>query len=147
MSTHTSSQYEPAWDRVHEAITQRWPQIRRGELLRCQNDVNDLVNYVSERVSTSREEVESVVQEFAPGYAESLFDSVGEQVRRQAEHAGDSLRNVYRETEQCISDRPAESVLTSFVAGIIVGATVTALFIRTHHQPTRLERLTNGYWR
>ncbi|KAA5542605.1 hypothetical protein FYK55_13800 [Roseiconus nitratireducens] len=145
MSTTTTTKSEAAWDQVHEAILHRWPQIQRGELLRCENNVSDLVDHVSQRVSAKRDEVEAVVREFAPADA----DSLSERARRQAEHAGESLRAAYQQTSEVIAERPGESVLTSFVAGIVVGAAVTALFMssRREPEPTTWQRLRDSYYR
>ncbi len=60
--------------------------------------------------------------------------------------ASESAQYAYMRADECIAERPTESVLTSFVVGIFLGATVTALLMRTTPEPTTWDRVKSRRW-
>ncbi|MEO9593092.1 hypothetical protein [Rhodopirellula bahusiensis] len=144
MSTETSVANGADWTRVRSAIRNRWPQINEDELSKCPNDVAWLVEFVQGRVDTAQEEVESVIHEFAP--QESLVDRISHNTEDQVRKASESARFAVMRADECIAERPTQSVLASFVAGALVGVTVTALWFRQHREPTRWEQLKTKTW-
>lgn len=132
------------WMQVREAITQRWPHINRDELADCPNDEAKLTDFVQHRVEASDEEVRSVVGEFAPH--ESMVDRAGHVAGEQWSQAGEAAQLAYMRADECIAARPTESVLASFVAGIVIGATVTALFMQSTPEPTLWDRAKEKPW-
>ncbi len=130
------------WASVRDAITERWPHINRDELAECKDDADELVEFVKERVGDSAEEVQSVVSEFAPHA--SMSDRVSQATHAasdQAHKAGEAAQFAYMRADECIAERPTESVLVSFVAGVAVGAVVTALLMRSAPQPSTWDRV------
>ncbi|MFG0263695.1 MAG: hypothetical protein ACF8AM_00925 [Rhodopirellula sp. JB055] len=144
MSTETNVAHEADWDRVRSAIRNRWPQIDQDELSKCPNEVAWLVEFVQGRVDVSREEVESVVHEFAP--QESMAERISHTAEDQLHKASESARFAVMRADECIAERPTQSVLASFVAGALVGVTVTALWFRQHREPTRWEHFKARTW-
>ena len=132
------------WMQVREAITQRWPDLNRDELADCPNDEQQLIDFVKQRSDASDEEVKSVVGEFAPH--ESIVDRVTHVAGDQWAHASESAQLAYMRADECIARRPTESVLTSFVAGIVIGATVTALYMQSTPEPTFWGRVKDRSW-
>ncbi len=144
MSTETKESTEFQWMRVREAITQRWPSINRDELADCPNETCKLTDFVKQNVDANDDEVESVINEFAPH--ESLTERVAHAASDTLHQAGESAQFAYMRADECIAKRPTESVLTSFVAGIALGATVTALWMRSKPQPTVWDRVKDRHW-
>ena len=146
MSTQTKIEEtsEFKWMQTREAITQRWPHINRDELADCPNEEKQLTDFVKHRVEASDEEVESVISEFAPH--ESMVDRAGQVAGDQLHQASESARFAYMRADECIARRPTESVLTSFVAGIVIGATVTALLMQSKPEPTFWDRMKDQSW-
>ncbi len=144
MSIETKNSEASAWDRVREAITSKWPHINQSELQNCKGDVCELVKFVKGRVDASDDEVESVIGEFAP--QESIVDRVTNAASETVHQVGESARFAYMRADECISNRPTESVVTSFVVGIILGATVTALWSASRPEPTAWDRIRHRSW-
>ncbi|WDQ17275.1 hypothetical protein [Rhodopirellula sp. P2] len=144
MSTETSVAHEADWTRVRSAICSRWPQINHEELSKCPDEVARMVEYVQGRVDASQEEVESVVREFAP--QESIVERISHSAEDQLQRASENAQFAVMRADECIAERPTQSVLASFVAGALVGVTVTALWMRQRREPTRWEHLKTRTW-
>ncbi len=144
MSTQTQSDQRADWGRVRDAIIERFPQIHRAELALCPNEVHELTQFVKQRVDASDDEVAAVVHEFAP--PASLPKRVAHAASETLNHASESAQFAYMRADECIARRPTESVLTSFVAGIILGATVTALVMHSKPQPSAWGRMKDRVW-
>jgi len=120
-----------AWERVRLAILQRWPHLDSTELQVCHNETNALIDFVNQRVSAGRDEVESVVYEFAPAEG-----SIGGTVSRGAHRARHRLRESALRGGEVVADHPAETALTTFVAGLLIGAAITAVWMRSEPKST-----------
>ncbi|QDT11925.1 hypothetical protein [Planctomycetes bacterium K23_9] len=107
---------QSAWDRVYTAIVERWPEIDQLELLECKQTVNDLANFVNEKVSAAQEEVRSVVSEFAPQGASA--------VSAITEGATDVIDRVRYE----IDEAPVKSSLAGVMFGFGLGVLATTLY-------------------
>lgn len=146
--TETKAKAEPSddanWVRVREAITQRWPDINHDELADCPNDACGLTDFVRRRVEAGEEEVDAVVREFAPH--ESTTKQATQAAADTLHQASETAQSVYMRADDCIARRPTASVLTSFVAGIMLGATMTALWMRSKSKPTVCDRVKDGSW-
>lgn len=127
------------WASVRDAISERWPQVNRDELAECRNDARELVDYVKTRVGAGADEIESLVQKLAPHGA--FTDRVTHAASDQVHRAREATQAAYRRADECIAERPTESVLTSFVAGVVVGGVVTALMMRCRAEPSTWDRL------
>lgn len=139
LKTKNSKAGDSQWAFVREAITERWPQINRDELAECKDDACELIDFVKERVGESVDEVESVVNEFAPN--NSLVDRVSSAASEHIQQASESAQFAYMRADECIAERPTQSVLTSFVTGIALGVAVTALFMRSRPEPSTWDRV------
>jgi ElaB/YqjD/DUF883 family membrane-anchored ribosome-binding protein len=144
MSTETSVAHEADWTRVRSAVCDRWPQISEEELSKCPNEAEWMIEFVKGRVDTSRDEIESVVREFAP--QESMADRLSHTAEDSVRKASESARFAVMRADECIAERPTQSVLASFVAGALVGVTVTALWCRQNREPSRWEHFKTRTW-
>ncbi|MCC9642789.1 hypothetical protein LOC71_10930 [Rhodopirellula sp. JC740] len=144
MSTELKEVEGMQWVRVRDAIQKRWPEINKQELAQCPNNLDHLTDFVSKRVGDSQEEIESVVREFAPH--ESLIDRISHNATDQVGRASESARFAVMRADECIAERPTQSVLASFAAGLILGVTVTALWLHQKPEPSRWERLKSQSW-
>lgn len=144
MSTDLRTDEAGCWQRTREVISERWPQINREELAECGDCVEEMTQFVKERVDASADEVEAVVREFAP--QESIVDRVTHAASEGMRDAAESAQFAHMRADECIAKRPTESVLTSFVAGIVLGATVTALWMRSTPEPTAWDRVKTRSW-
>ncbi len=144
MSTGTKDSNQVAWGRVRETIIRRWPHFSRDELAKCSNDTREFVDFVKCRVVASDDEVEAVVLEFAP--QESIVERVAHAANDTLHQAGGFAQHAYVRADKFLSQRPTESVVTSFIAGIVLGAVVTGLWFSSHAEPSRCDRLKHRSW-
>lgn len=144
MSMETNVAQDGEWTRVRSAVCNRWPQISKEDLSKCPNDAAWIIEFVKGRVDSSEDEIESVVREFSP--EESLADRISHSAEDSVRKAGESARFAVMRADECIADRPTQSVLASFVAGALVGVTVTALWFRHHREPSRWEHFKTRTW-
>lgn len=144
MLTAHENTHAEQWQRVRDAISERWPELDRGELARCENCVDELTSFVKQRVGAEAQEVAAVVSEFAP--QESIVERVSHVASDSLQHASESAQFAYMRADECIAKRPTESVLTSFAAGIILGAAVTALWMRSTTPPSTWDRVRSRSW-
>jgi ElaB/YqjD/DUF883 family membrane-anchored ribosome-binding protein len=103
-----------------------------------------MIEFVKGRVDTSRDEIESVVREFAP--QESMANRLSHTAEDSVRKASESARFAVMRADECIAERPTQSVLASFVAGALVGVTVTALWCRQNREPSRWEHFKTRTW-
>ncbi len=54
------------WQKVREAISERWPEINRDELAECDDSLFDLERFVINRLDANADEVAAIVRQFAP---------------------------------------------------------------------------------
>ena len=144
MSTEIKDPHDAAWMRVREAVIHRWPHISPEELLQCENDADAMIQFVRHRTEAADEEVEEVVREFAP--RESMMHRMADAASHQAEHASEAVRSAYQRADDCIAERPNQSVMTSFIAGLAIGAAATTLWFKSQRQPTTWQRLHHRPW-
>ncbi|TWU51250.1 hypothetical protein [Rubripirellula reticaptiva] len=144
MTTKTRTDDKAAWNRVREAVTERWPNINRDELHDCPDDKCTITDFVKQQVDASDEEIESVVGEFTPH--ESIASRVAHTASDTLHQAGESAQFAYMRADECIAKRPTESVITSFVAGMVLGATVTALWFSTRPQTNAWDQIKKRSW-
>lgn len=144
MSTDTKASQSAAWQRVREAISERWPNVNRDELAECENDAGQLVQFVKQRVQASNDEIEAVVHEFMP--QESITERVTQVASERLQDAAESAQFAYMRADEYLAKRPTESVLTGFLAGIALGATVTALLMSSRPQPSAWDRVKQRTW-
>lgn len=139
LKTKPTKSSQADWSMVRDAITERWPQINRDELSECRDDACELVSFVKDRVGANEAEVESVVKEFAP--QNSIADRVTHAASEHLHQASESAQFAYMRADERIAERPTESVLAGFLAGIVVGVSVTALLMRSRQEPTTWDRV------
>ncbi len=78
---------------------------------------------------------------------ESVVNRVAHAASDGLHQASESAQFAYMRADECISKRPTESVITGFVAGVALGAIVTALCMRSTPPPSAWGRLRDHSWR
>jgi len=143
--TETNPEDQAAWNRVRVAITERFPNIDRDQLAECPDEMHALSQFVKQRVHASDEEIDGLIREYAP--QESLVERVKHAASERFNQAGESAQFAHMRADDYIVRRPTESVLSGFIAGIIVGASVMALVMRPKPEPPAWYRLQDRTWR
>jgi uncharacterized protein YjbJ (UPF0337 family) len=131
---------EGTWNEIKGKIRQKWGQLTDDDLPQIRGEMEQIVGAIQRRTGEARETIERYLQEVS-GSAASAIGAATETVGDYAKHASetaqhtvteaaDHLRAGYNEAERFVRDRPGESMLVCFAAGVITGA-VLALTLRS----------------
>jgi uncharacterized protein YjbJ (UPF0337 family) len=130
---------EGNWNEIKGKLHEKWGQLTNDDFAKAKGNVDQLVGVIQRKTGEARERVEaflnevtadgagtvSKVAESVRGYASQAAGSIDDATHR----AGDYVRGGYVQTERMIQQRPMESLVAGFGAGIIAGV-VIGLMIR-----------------
>ncbi|GAA5509605.1 hypothetical protein [Novipirellula caenicola] len=156
MSTHTTtsnnrlpeanpnsqSKTDP-WEPVFTAINIRWPQINQDELKQCDRSVDAVTEFVASKVDTQRDEIESVVSEFAPAH-DSPLRSFVDQAQRAGEQVSNSVHSAVERVQYEIDELPVKTSLTNLAIGFGLGVLATTLYFNSRRQPTAWQQIRSN---
>lgn len=131
---------EGNWNEIKGRLRQRWGQLTDDDLPQIRGDVEQLVGLVQRKTGETREAIETYLQEVsgsaasAIGAAAKAAGNYAQQasaaVQHTAQQTADQVRAGYNEAERVVRERPGESLLVCFGAGLITGV-VLALSLRS----------------
>ena len=131
---------EGNWNEIKGRLRQRWGQLTDDELPQIRGDVEQLIGLIQRKTGETREAIETYLQEVsgsaasAVGAAAKAVGNYAQQasatVQQTAQQAADQVRAGYNEAERAVRERPGESLLVCFGAGLITGV-VLALSLRS----------------
>jgi len=119
------------WNEIKGQLRERWGQLSDDGLEAVSGNVDQLVGLIQKRTGESREKVEkyltditaegaSAVSRLSEGARDAVQHSM-EGMRDTASRVGDSVRSGYDQAEYMVRQRPTESVLAVFAAGMVAG--------------------------
>jgi uncharacterized protein YjbJ (UPF0337 family) len=118
---------EGTWNEIKGKLRQKWGQLTNEDLPEIQGDAEQIIGIIQRKTGESREAIEQYLQEVS-GSAASAIDAATANVRDYAQNtarqATDQVRAGCIEAERFIRDRPMESLLVCFGAGVITGVVV-----------------------
>jgi uncharacterized protein YjbJ (UPF0337 family) len=125
---------EGNWNEIKGKIHERWGQLTQEDLQKAKGNVDQLVGVIQRKTGEARDRVEQYLNDLTSG-AGGTVSKVAETVRSYASQAvesvddvrhraGDYVRGGYAETERMIQQRPMESLLAGFGAGLIAGVVI-----------------------
>lgn len=122
------------WNEIKGGVKKKWGQITDDDLRMAQGDVDRLVGTIQRKTGEGRDAIMKFLEETAgvsAGALEQMMENVrayaqqaAEQSRDQAQYAMEQARRGYEETEELVRQRPMESMLTCFAAGVLTGVVV-----------------------
>ena len=128
------------WNAIKAKLREKWGQLTDSDLPQIRNDVDHLVGIIQRKTGEGREAIEMYLHELSVNTtaatgaaAETACDyaqHAAETVQQTAAQAADRVRAGYHEAERLVRDRPGESLLVCFGAGLITGV-VIALSLRS----------------
>ncbi|MGV3485353.1 MAG: hypothetical protein ACO1RT_13115 [Planctomycetaceae bacterium] len=130
-----------AWKQVRDAIESRWPEISHDDLNSCRDDVDAMVEFVSRRVDTPREEIEAVLREHMSAESPSAVQRVGE-LRKQLPV---TTQQCWAQFGQAVDKHPVSTLATVFFAGLVTGLVAAATCCPSHADDSDRDRL-RGNW-
>ena len=131
---------EGDWTEIKAKLRQRWEQLTDEDLPQIRADADQIIGIIQRRTGQSRDAIERHLQEVS-GSAASAIGTAAEAVYDYAQHASQTVQHTarqaagqvragYSEAERLVRDRPGESLLVCFGAGLITGV-VIALSLRS----------------
>jgi uncharacterized protein YjbJ (UPF0337 family) len=119
------------WNEIKGQLREKWGQLSDDGLEAVSGNVDQLVGLIQKRTGESREKVEkyltditaegaSAVSRFSEGARDAVQHSM-EGMRDTAQRVGDSVRSGYDQAEYMVRQRPTETVLAVFAAGMVAG--------------------------
>ncbi len=131
---------EGDWNAIKGKLQEKWGQLTDSDLLQVRGDMNQLVGTIQRKTGEGREAVEAYLKQMS-GSAASAIGTAAETVRDYAQQASETVQHTakqavgqvragYDEAERFVRDRPGESLLVCFGAGLITGVAI-ALSLRS----------------
>jgi uncharacterized protein YjbJ (UPF0337 family) len=131
---------EGNWNEIKGKLHEKWGQLTQDDLAKAKGNVDQLVGVIQRKTGEARDRIEqfltdltangagtvSKVAETVRGYASSAVGGVEDVAGR----ASDYVRGGYVQTERMIQQRPMESLLVGFGAGMIAGVVVGLMMRR-----------------
>lgn len=129
------------WNELRGQIEERWSQLGPGDLDGVDGSTDQLVGKIQQKTGQARqkieEELDSLLQNVSQSassateklgeygkQAQEQFARASDAAREQYDRMSDSLQDGYREAENTVRRRPAESVAVAFGTGLIAGVVV-----------------------
>ena len=135
---------EGNWNEIKGKLHEKWGQLSNDDLAKAKGNVDQLVGVIQRKTGEARERVEqflneltsdgagtvSRVAESVRGYAAQAAGSVAGGVEDVTHRASDYVRGGYVQTERMIQQRPMESLIAGFGAGIVAGVIIGVMIRR-----------------
>lgn len=134
---------EGNWNEIKGKLHEKWGQLSNDDLATARGNVDQLVGVIQRKTGEARDRVEKYLTELTAGsagtvgkvaeavrgYASQAAGTVAGSVEDVSTHAREYVRDGYVQTERMIQQRPMESLVAGFGAGLIAGV-VIGLMIR-----------------
>jgi len=125
---------EGNWNEIKGKLHEKWGQLSQDDLARAKGNIDQLVGVIQRKTGEARDRIEQYLSELTAGGA-STVSKVAESVRGYASQAAggvqdyagqasDYVRGGYAQTERMVQQRPMESLLVGFGAGLVAGVIV-----------------------
>jgi uncharacterized protein YjbJ (UPF0337 family) len=131
---------EGHWNEIKGKIETHWGQIVGDALEQFHGDINQLAGLIQRKTGENRQQIERYLEELTAALGATAAGSVESArnytqrmsgvVQDSARRAVEQTRAGYRQAGRFVRRRPGESLVTSFVAGVITGI-VIALALRS----------------
>jgi uncharacterized protein YjbJ (UPF0337 family) len=131
---------EGNWNEIKGKLRKRWGQLTDKDLPVAQGNAEEIVGVIQQKTGETREQVEKALEEVFSGTA-SAVSNITEKAGAYAQQAAKSVQSVgrqaveqvrqgYSQAESMVRDRPAESLVICFAAGLVTGAILTLALCR-----------------
>lgn len=118
------------WNQVEGKLRKRWGQLTHDELETVKGNTDQLVGLLQRKTGEAREAIEGFLDELTESpekfidTAKEYANRAGETIQHAVEKVRDSAGAAYAETEHLVQERPAQSMLVTFGAGVLTGLIV-----------------------
>jgi uncharacterized protein YjbJ (UPF0337 family) len=128
------------WGQLKGKIKEKWGQVTDNELMQAEGNVEGLIGMIQRKTGTARREIEEFIDEAVEAASKSAIplaataqnyaQQASEAMSQGYEQITDRVQQGYKQTEELVRSRPAESLSVAFGAWIVTGI-LTTLLIRS----------------
>lgn len=125
---------EGNWNEVKGGIRRRWGQLTNDDLNSFNGSVEELIGLIQRKTGEARERIEQHLHQITAQSSDAVSraavgardyaQQAAESMQHSYEEMSQRVRAGYGEAEAMIRQRPTESVLVAFGAGLIAGVIV-----------------------
>ncbi|HEX7376202.1 MAG TPA: CsbD family protein [Pirellulales bacterium] len=132
------------WDMLRGKIKQKWGQLTDDDLQIIGGNVDELVGRIHEKTGVAREHIEHFVSDLASGSSQTVerardyasqaagrmrdgYEEMSGHVRDGYEEMSGRMREGYERVGRRVRERPAQSMLAVFGAGVVAGVVLTLM--------------------
>jgi uncharacterized protein YjbJ (UPF0337 family) len=125
---------EGNWNEIKGKLHEKWGQLSQDDLARAKGNVDQLVGVIQRKTGEARDLIEQYLSDLTSGgagavskAAEAVRDYASQAAGNVQDYAGqasDYVRGGYAQTERMVQQRPMESLLVGFGAGLVAGVIV-----------------------
>lgn len=130
---------EGNWNEIKGKLRSRWGQLSNDDVQHFEGSVDQLVGLIQRKTGERREAVEQFLDQLAGDASSVMNEAVSmagdyaqrasERIRSGTRQAADAFRQQYEDAQEMVRQRPSESALFCFGAGVLAGL-VAALLLR-----------------
>jgi uncharacterized protein YjbJ (UPF0337 family) len=114
--------FEGNWNEIKGKLLEKWGQLTDDDVQRIRGDVEQLIGVIQLKTGEARQAIEQYLHEISHNAACTA--------RGYARHAADQIHAGCDKVEHVVRDRPGQSMLVCFGAGLIAGVAI-ALSLRS----------------
>ena len=128
------------WNEIKGKLKSKWGQLTGDDLQSFNGNVDQLVGLIQRKTGEARSSVEGFLEELTANGSSSISQAaesvreyatqVASETSKKANEAAESVRHGYKEAENMIRQRPAESAAVCFGTGCVWWACCWALVLR-----------------
>jgi uncharacterized protein YjbJ (UPF0337 family) len=122
------------WNEVSGKIKEKWGNLADDDLTSFSGNIDQLVGKIQRKTGESRAAIEQFLGEVS-GDTVGALGNLRDRAQQGMEAASstvrqgmDSMRQGISDAEQCIADRPAQSMAVAFGLGVVAGVGLALLF-------------------
>jgi uncharacterized protein YjbJ (UPF0337 family) len=129
----TMEELSGTWNDIKGRVKKEWGDISDNELKQVEGNADRLVGLIQKKTGAARTEIEKTLRSWSEGSAGLLDNAsqamhgVAHAAQDYAGHARDVASEQYVRAQDLVRQRPAESVIVAFGAGLLMGVVVGLL--------------------
>lgn len=136
------------WDMLRGKLKQKWGQLTDDDLQIFGGNVDEMVGRIHEKTGVAREQIEHFISDLASSTSQTVektraaamdyanqaagrmrdsYEQMSGRMRDGYEQMSDRMREGYERVGRQVRERPAQSMLAIFGAGVVAGAILTMM--------------------
>lgn len=136
------------WDKLRGKIKQKWGQLTDDDLQIIGGNIDEMIGRIHEKTGMAREQIEHFISELAAGTSDTVertrdaamgyanqaagrmrdtYEQMSGRMRESYEDMSGRMRDGYERVGEHVREKPAQSMLAVFGAGVVAGVMLTMM--------------------